>query len=85
MYMVFPIVERVKKAIQWLEENNVTYQFINTKENPPQEKMIKEWVNTLGVKSMRNTSGMSYRALGEEKTLGQKQIGLRHLPKMLCY
>lgn len=38
MYMVFPIVERVKKAIQWLEENNVTYQFINTKENPPQEK-----------------------------------------------
>lgn len=56
-----------KKAIEWLEENNVAYQFINTKENPPQEKMIKEWVNTLGVKSMRNTSGMSYRALGEEK------------------
>ena len=56
-----------KKAIAWLEENQVEYQFINTKENPPNESMLTGWVKSLGVKSMRNTSGLSYRALGEEK------------------
>jgi arsenate reductase len=29
--------------------------------------MIADWVGTLGSKPMRNTSGQSYRALGEEK------------------
>lgn len=56
-----------KKAIQWLEDNQVSYQFINTKENPPPQDSIEHWVKSLGVKSMRNTSGLSYRALGEEK------------------
>jgi arsenate reductase len=56
-----------KKAIQWLENNGINYEFINTKENPPCEDSIEHWVESLGVKSMRNTSGLSYRALGEEK------------------
>ena len=54
-----------KKAMQWLQENNVPYEFINTKENPPSKEQITDWVNTLGLKPMRNTSGKSYRALGE--------------------
>ena len=29
--------------------------------------MIENWVNSLTAKPMRNTSGLSYRALGEEK------------------
>ena len=56
-----------KKALKWLEENQVDYQFIDTKENPPDEKTIANWVKSLGIKSMRNTSGYSYRAIGEEK------------------
>ena len=56
-----------KKARQWLEEHQVDYQFINTKEYPPDQDTIAGWVKSLGVKSMRNTSGYSYRALGEEK------------------
>ena len=56
-----------KKAIAWLKENNVEYEFINTKEHPPQEKAIASWVTALGNKPMRNTSGKSYRAIGEEK------------------
>lgn len=57
-----------KKAIAWLEDNNLAYEFINTKEHPPSQKMIAAWVETLGSKPMRNTSGQSYRALGEERT-----------------
>ena len=56
-----------KKAFKWLEENSVAYEFINTKENPPTSEVIADWVKSLGSKPMRNTSGKSYRALGEEK------------------
>jgi len=56
-----------KKAFAWLEANGVEYEFINTKEHPPNREMLTEWVTALGSKPMRNTSGQSYRALGEEK------------------
>lgn len=56
-----------KKALQWLNAHQMTYEFINTKEHPPTLSMIQNWVNVLGSKPMRNTSGQSYRAIGEEK------------------
>ena len=56
-----------KKALKWLEDNNISYEFINTKEHPPSPEMIASWVKALGAKPMRNTSGKSYRALGEER------------------
>ena len=56
-----------KKAFKWLEDSDVTYEFINTKENPPTREMIEKWVNFLGFQPMRNTSGQSYRALGNER------------------
>ena len=56
-----------KKAIAWLRGNDIRYEFINTKNNPPDRDTIASWVETLGSKPMRNTSGKSYRALGEER------------------
>ncbi|MEM9162098.1 MAG: Spx/MgsR family RNA polymerase-binding regulatory protein [Cyanobacteria bacterium P01_F01_bin.4] len=56
-----------KKAFQWLESQGIEYDFINTKEQPPTQTMIAAWVTALGSKPMRNTSGQSYRALGEKK------------------
>ena len=56
-----------KKAFKWLEDNGVQYDFINTKEEMPTQDMIQSWVAALGAKPMRNTSGKSYRAIGEEK------------------
>jgi arsenate reductase (glutaredoxin) len=56
-----------KKAFKWLQDSGVTYEFIDTKENQPTREIIEDWVNTLGFQSMRNTSGQSYRALGEDK------------------
>ena len=62
-----PTCGSCKKAIKWLQANNVEYEFINTKDNPPNHDAIASWVKTLGNKPMRNTSGKSYRAIGEEK------------------
>lgn len=56
-----------KKAIVWLQNNHIEYEFINTKEHPPTREQIQNWVTSLGAAPMRNTSGQSYRALGEEK------------------
>lgn len=56
-----------KKAIAWLQDNDISSEFINTKEHPPNKKMITSWVKALGSKAMRNTSGKSYRALSEER------------------
>ncbi|MEL6937799.1 MAG: Spx/MgsR family RNA polymerase-binding regulatory protein [Cyanobacteria bacterium J06598_1] len=56
-----------KKALAWLDEQGIDYTFINTKENPPTQAMIEQWVGELSAKPMKNTSGLSYRALGEEK------------------
>jgi arsenate reductase (glutaredoxin) len=56
-----------KKAIAWLEQHKLAYTFINTKQTPPTRAMICDWVKVLGAKALRNTSGQSYRALGEER------------------
>ncbi len=56
-----------KKAIAWLKENNIDHTFIDTKEQPPTQEMIEQWVSELTSQPMRNTSGLSYRALGNEK------------------
>ncbi|MBF2034165.1 MAG: Spx/MgsR family RNA polymerase-binding regulatory protein [Leptolyngbyaceae cyanobacterium T60_A2020_046] len=56
-----------KKAIAWLERHDIAYTFVNTKEHPPTRDAIAAWVNALGAKPMRNTSGQSYRALGDVK------------------
>ncbi|AFY38078.1 ArsC family protein [[Leptolyngbya] sp. PCC 7376] len=56
-----------KKALLWLDNNDVEYEFINTKERSPTKEMIAEWVIALTARPMRNTSGKSYRAIGEEK------------------
>lgn len=56
-----------KKAIAWLDSQDIEYEFINTKENPPSKSMIQDWVKTLTARPMRNTSGQSYRGLGPAK------------------
>ncbi len=62
-----PTCSSCKKAMQWLKTNQVEYEFINTKENPPKKEVIADWVSQLGFKPMRNTSGKSYRAIGQER------------------
>ena len=56
-----------KKALQWLEAQEIKHEFINTKEQPPTEEQIGSWIKILGNRSMRNISGQSYRALDEIK------------------
>ncbi|MBH8554695.1 Spx/MgsR family RNA polymerase-binding regulatory protein [Nostocaceae cyanobacterium CENA357] len=56
-----------QKTFNWLKTNGIDYEFINIKDTPPKREMIQNWVKSLGSVAMRNTSGQSYRALGNEK------------------
>lgn len=56
-----------KRAFQWLQAKGIEYEFVNTKEHPPEKQAIATWVSTLTSKPMRNTSGQSYRALADGK------------------
>ena len=62
-----PTCGTCKKARQWLDAQEIGYEFINTKEQPPSLGQITSWVKSLGDRPLRNTSGQSYRALGEVK------------------
>ncbi len=62
-----PTCGTCKKALQWLDARSISYEFINTKEQPPTPAQIASWVAVLGDRPMRNTSGQSYRSLDETK------------------
>ena len=62
-----PNCSTCKKALQWLEDHQIKYEFINTKIYQHSDEMISKWVENLGNKPLRNTSGKSYRELGEIK------------------
>jgi len=53
-----------KKAMAWLDNNNIEYEFVDYQKEPPTKEKLERWAKALGVKAMRNTSGNSYRAIG---------------------
>ena len=57
----------VKKARAWLDARGVEHTFVDFRKTPPSKATVDGWVSDLGSKAMRNTSGGSYRALGDEK------------------
>jgi arsenate reductase len=62
-----PTCGTVKKARKWLDERDVPHTFVDFRQTPPSVETLTAWVGALGAKAMRNTSGGSYRALGDEK------------------
>ena len=66
-----------KKAFKWLADQGIDYEFIDTKNHPPTQEQVTQWVTALGSKPMRNTSGQAYRALGDEKKSWSDQDWIR--------
>ena len=54
-----------RKAINWLDSNNIPYEVLDIIENPPDNLLLNKALNYLGDrKYLFNTSGASYRAIG---------------------
>lgn len=56
-----------RKALKWLKEQDREHTFVDLRKTPPAADKVAGWVDTLGSKKLRNTSGGSYRALPADK------------------
>ena len=64
-----------KKALNWLNENNIQYELIDIVKDPPSQKLLSKAMDSLSdKKKLFNTHGKSYRELGAEvvKSLDKK-------------
>jgi arsenate reductase (glutaredoxin) len=56
-----------KKARAWLDANELVHAWVDMRATKPEAARVARWVQALGAKALRNTSGGSYRALGATK------------------
>lgn len=61
----YPKCTTCKKAVKWLNENNIAFEDIHIKENNPTREVLKEAYEKSGLPLKRffNTSGQKYREL----------------------
>ena len=65
IFVEYPKCSTCKKAKQWLEEHNITFEDRNIKEQNPAKEELKEWHEKSGldIKRFFNTSGMLYKEM----------------------
>ncbi len=63
-----------KKALAWLNQNDIEYELIDIINSPPSKEEINIAINKLGsVKYLLNTSGKSYRQIGASAIKAMKK------------
>lgn len=67
MYTIYGIknCSTVKKALDFLNEHNATFDFVDFKKTPPSLTDIKRWTDFLGELPV-NKQGLTYRKLKEQ-------------------
>lgn len=67
MYRVFgiPNCNTVKKALNYLDSKDISYEFINFKKSPPTKEQIKTWMQAFG-DLPANKRGPTFRKIKEE-------------------
>jgi len=58
-----PNCNTIKKAKDWLKENNVEYEFHDFKKEGITKEKLKEWSKTSGWEKLLNKKGTTWRAL----------------------
>jgi arsenate reductase len=62
-----PNCDTVKKARRWLQAHDAAHDFVDYRADPPDAERVAAWVEALGSKALRNTSGGAYRKLPADK------------------
>ena len=55
--------DSVKKTLSLFKSNNIDYSFIDFKTHPVNSQKIASWVKHIGIASLFNTKGTTYRTL----------------------
>lgn len=65
----------VKKALNFLEERKIQYEFIDFKKTPPSQEELELWLKTIPLTTLCNSKGTTYKKLGlKDKNLSQEEI-----------
>ncbi len=78
----YPKCGTCKKALKWLDDNKIEYEYRDIKEKNPKKTELKKWYKASGLPLKRffNTSGMIYKEMGLKDKLASmsetKQIEL---------
>lgn len=59
--------DTVKKALNWLAENNIKHQFHDYKKEGADEKVLEKFVEKFGYEKILNQKGMTWRALSKDE------------------
>ena len=60
-----PNCDTIKKARNWLKDNDVDYEFHNYKKDGVPEEKLKKWIKRLGWEVLLNKRGTTWRKLDE--------------------
>jgi len=55
--------DSVRKALKFLKNNEIPYEFIDFRETPVDETTIRHWLKDTDIKTLFNTRGTTYRTL----------------------
>lgn len=69
----------VKKALDWLNENKIAYEFHDFKKEGVAESKLKEWSSELGWEPLLNKRGTTWKQLDPEvqKTITSEQAAFK--------
>lgn len=62
-----PNCNTVKKAQDWLKENNVPFEFHNFKKEGISAEKLTEWFDTFGWEQVINKNGLTFKKLSKEE------------------
>lgn len=62
----------VKKALDWLNDNQITYEFQDFKKLGLSERTLQSWEKEVSWESLVNKKGMTWRNLTDEEKLAVK-------------
>lgn len=65
IFICYPKCTTCQKAKKWLDDNGISYELRDIKENNPSEKELREWYKNSGLplKKFFNTSGLLYKSM----------------------
>ena len=55
--------DSVRKAVKFLKNNDIAYEFIDFRETPVDDATIASWLEHTDIKTLFNTRGTTYRTL----------------------
>ena len=65
IFICYPKCTTCQKEKKWLDDNGISYELRDIKENNPSEKELREWYKNSGLplKKFFNTSGLLYKSM----------------------